>query len=140
MKILSAILLLAFSTSVFAADLPKTPSPEGAKVYFIGLKDGKTVKQELTVRFGLKGMGIAPAGIDLPGTGHHHLLIDVDKMPNLNMPLAASENIVHFGKGQTETVLNLSPGKHTLQLVFADKIHLPHDPPVMSEKITIHVK
>ena len=140
MKILSAILLLAFSTSVFAADLPKTPSTEGAKVYFIGLKDGKTVKQQLTVRFGLKGMGIAPAGIDLPGTGHHHLLIDVDKMPNLNMPLAASENIVHFGKGQTETVLKLSPGKHTLQLVFADKIHLPHDPPVMSEKITIHVK
>jgi len=85
-------------------------------------------------------MGIAPAGIDLPDTGHHHLLIDMDKLPDFNLPLAASENLVHFGKGQTETVLELSPGKHTLQLVFADKIHLPHNPPVMSEKITIHVK
>ena len=140
MKLLIAILLLAFSSNLFAADLPKTPSPKGAKVYFIGLKDGKTVKQKFTVRFGLKGMGIAPAGIDLPDTGHHHLLINVDKMPDFNMPLAASENIVHFGKGQTETVLELAPGKHTLQLVFADKIHLPHDPPVVSDKVTIHVK
>ena len=140
MKILSVILLLAFSSALFAADLPKSSSPKGAKVYFIGLKDGKTVKQKFTVRFGLKGMGIAPAGIDLPDTGHHHLLINVDEMPNLNMPLAASENIVHFGKGQTETVLELPPGKHTLQLVFADKIHLAHDPPVISDKITVHVK
>lgn len=140
MKILSAFLLLFFSSSLFAVDLPKTPSPDGAKVYIIGLKDGKTVKKNVTVRFGLKGMGIAPAGIDLPDTGHHHLLIDVDKLPDFNMPLVASENIVHFGKGQTETQLNLSPGKHTLQLVFADKIHLPHNPPVVSEKITVTVK
>lgn len=140
MKILSVILLLAFSSAVFAADLPKTASPKGAKVYFIGLKDGKTVKQKFVVRFGLKGMGIAPAGIDLPDTGHHHLLIDLDKLPDFNMPLAASENIVHFGKGQTETVLTLPPGKHTLQLVFADKIHLPHTPSVVSDKITIEVK
>lgn len=140
MKLLSIALLFALSTSVFAAELPKSPSPEGAKVYFIGLKDGKTVKQKFTVRFGLKGMGIAPAGIDLPDTGHHHLLINMEEMPDLNMPLPASENLVHFGKGQTETVLELPPGKHTLQLVLGDKIHLPHDPPVMSEKITIHVK
>lgn len=140
MKLLSTILLFAVSTSLFSADLPKTPSPEGAKVYFIGLKDGKTVKQNFTVRFGLKGMGIAPAGIDMPDTGHHHLLIDVDEMPDFNFPLPASENIVHFGKGQTETELSLSPGKHTLQLVLGDKIHLPHNPPVVSKKITITVK
>lgn len=140
MKILSAILILALSTSVFAADLPKTPSPKGAKVYFIGLKDGKTVKQKFTVRFGLKGMGIAPAGIDLPDTGHHHLLINMEELPDLDAPMPASENLVHFGKGQTETVLELPRGKHTLQLVLGDKVHMPHDPPVMSDKITIHVK
>ena len=140
MKLLSAFLILAFSTSLFAADLPKTPSPDGAKVYFIGLKDGKTVKQTFTVHFGLKGMGIAPAGIDLPDTGHHHLLIDTDKLPDFKLPLAASETVVHFGKGQTETQLTLSPGKHTLQLVFADKIHLPHNPAVVSQKITVNVK
>ncbi|MDA0346583.1 MAG: DUF4399 domain-containing protein [Verrucomicrobia bacterium] len=143
MKKINAILILSalfFATSLFSADLPKTPSAEGAKVYFIGLKDGKTVNKNFTVRFGLKGMGIAPAGVVLPDTGHHHLLIDTDELPDFNVPLGASEKLVHFGKGQTETQLKLSPGKHTLQLVFADYIHLPHNPPVVSEKITITVK
>ena len=140
MKVISALILLIVSTSLFAADLPRTPSVEGAEVYFIAPKDGKTVKQTFTVKFGLRGMGIAPAGIDVPGTGHHHLLIDHDELPDLSMPLAASDTLVHFGKGQTEASITLKPGKHTLQLVFADKIHLAHNPPVISKKITITVK
>ncbi len=143
MKIQNTLILLAgllVSSSLVAVDLPRTPSPEGAKVYFIWPKDGKTVNQEFTVKFGLSGMGIAPAGIDFPNTGHHHLLINVDEMPDFGLPLPATENIVHFGLGQTETTLTLPPGQHTLQLLFADKIHLPHDPVVISEKITITVK
>ena len=139
--ILSAIVLGGLLTSVAAADkLEKRKSPKGAKTYIAWPKDGKTVGKKFTVRFGLKGMGVAPAGIDIENTGHHHLLIDVDKMPNFNIPLAASDNIRHFGGGQTEVTLELSPGKHTLQLVLGDWIHLPHSPPVMSEKITITVK
>ncbi|MCB1123656.1 MAG: DUF4399 domain-containing protein [Verrucomicrobiae bacterium] len=140
MKTLTAFVLLLMAGSLMAADLPRTPSPAGAKVYIISPKDGKTVKKTFTVQFGLKGMGIAPAGVDMPDTGHHHLLIDVDDMPDFSVPLPASEHIVHFGKGQTETQLTLPPGKHTLQLVLGDKIHLPHNPPVVSEKITITVK
>lgn len=140
MKMLVASLLFFVPISLFAADLPKTPSPEGAKVYFISPKDGKTVSQTFTIRFGLKGMGIAPAGIDIPDTGHHHLVVDHDSLPDLDVPLGASETLIHFGLGQTETKLTLPPGKHTLQLVFADRIHLAHIPPVISEKITITVK
>lgn len=140
MKTLTAFVLLCLAGSLMAADLPRTPSPEDAKVYFISPKDGKTVKQTFTIRFGLKGMGVAPAGVDIPDTGHHHLLIDVNDMPDFSVPLPATENIVHFGKGQTETQLTLPPGKHTLQLVLGDKIHLPHNPPVVSQKITVTVK
>jgi len=132
--------LLVVPITLFAADLPKKPSPDGAEVYFISPKDGKTVSQTFTIRFGLKGMGIAPAGIDLPNTGHHHLVVDHDELPDLDVPLGASETLIHFGLGQTETELTLSPGKHTLQIVFADMIHLAHSPPVISKKITITVK
>ena len=139
--ILSLIALSIFSAPIFAAEaLPKSPSPKGARVYIISPRDGATVKSPVRVRFGLVGMGVAPAGIDLPDTGHHHLIIDLDKLPDLNMPLPASENVVHYGKGQTEAKIELSPGKHTLQLVLGDKIHLPHDPPVISKKITITVE
>ncbi|MEM9158067.1 MAG: DUF4399 domain-containing protein [Verrucomicrobiota bacterium] len=123
-----------------AVELPKTPSPEGAEVYFIWPKDGKTVGKTFTVRFGLKGMGVAPAGVDLPNTGHHHLIINMDELPNLNLPLPMNDNVRHFGGGQTEARITLEPGTHTLQLVFADKIHLAHSPAVISEKITITVK
>ena len=143
MKIQNTLIILAgllVSSSLIAVDLPRTPSPEGAKVYFIWPKDGKTVHQNFSVKFGLSGMGIAPAGIDFPNTGHHHLLINVDEMPDFGLPLPATENIVHYGLGQTETTLTLPPGQHTLQLLFADMIHLPHDPVVISEKITITVK
>jgi Domain of unknown function (DUF4399) len=124
-----------------AADaLDRTPSPPGAEVYIISPKDGAKVSSPVVVRFGLKGMGIAPAGIKFDNTGHHHLLIDTDPPADLSQPLPASDRIIHFGKGQTETTLtNLSPGKHTLQLLLGDYSHVPHDPPVMSKKITIIV-
>ena len=118
---------------------PKMASPKGAKVYIIFPKDGKTVKPKFLVRFGLKKMGVAPAGIKFPNTGHHHLIIDGEKF-DANLPLPMSENLKHFGAGQTETVLELKPGKHTLKLAFADHLHRLHEPPVISEEITITVK
>lgn len=122
------------------ADTPRTPAPEGAKVYFIAPQDGATVDKTFTVKFGLKGMGVAPAGSEAPATGHHHLLVDVAELPALDKPLPASDNVRHFGKGQTETEVSLPPGKHTLQLLVGDKNHVPFDPPVISEKITVNVK
>ena len=132
--------LLAIGTNpVFAADLARTPSPADARVYIISPKDGATVHGPVTVRFGLSGMGVAPAGTAADNTGHHHLIID-SPLPALDQPLPKDDTHLHFGKGQTETVLTLKPGKHTLQLVLADANHLPHDPPVVSDKITIRVK
>src|SRR5580704_18405108 len=106
----------------------RTPSPAGAEVYIISPKDGAKVHDPVRVQFGLKGMGIAPAGIKFENTGHHHLLIDSDPPANLGAPLPATDKLVHFGKGQTETSLTLTPGKHTLQLLLADLNHIPHDP------------
>jgi hypothetical protein len=123
----------------FAADLPRTASPAGARVYIISPKNGATVHGPVTVRFGLSGMGVAPAGTVAEDTGHHHLIIDAP-LPPLDQPLPKDDTHLHFGKGQTETVLTLKPGKHTLQLVLGDANHVPHDPPVVSEKITIWVK
>lgn len=121
-------------------EIPKSKSPEGAKAYIISPRDGEVVGQNFTVRFGLRGMGVAPAGVVKENTGHHHLLIDSSEMPNMNLPLPASDNLKHFGGGQTETVLSLAPGEHTLQLILGDYLHIPHDPPVVSEKITVTVK
>lgn len=121
------------------ADLPRSESPEGAEVYIVSPEDGAEVSSPVTVRFGLRGMGVAPAGVQSANTGHHHLLIDVDPLPPDNLPLPATEQVVHFGAGQTETQLELEPGQHTLQLVLGDALHIPHDPPVRSEKITITV-
>ena len=123
--------------------LSRHASPEGAKAYIIGLKDGATVKSPLVVKFGLKGMGIAPAGVDIPNTGHHHLLIDIKKPADMNAPIPSPDiqpGSLHFGGGQTETVLTLAPGEHTLRLVLGDMNHVPHDPPVMSKLITITVE
>jgi hypothetical protein len=117
----------------------RTPSPPGAEVYIISPKNGATVHNPVLVQFGLKGMGIAPAGVKFDNTGHHHLLIDTDAPADMGAPLPATDKIVHFGKGQTETTLTLSPGKHTLQLLLADMNHVPHQPPVISKKITITV-
>jgi len=122
-----------------AASMARTPSPAGAEVYIISPKNGAKVKSPVTVQFGLKGMGIAPAGVKFDNTGHHHLLIDTDAPKDMSAPLPATDHIKHFGKGQTETSLTLTPGKHTLQLLLADQNHVPHDPPVISKKITITV-
>ncbi|MDB5972361.1 MAG: hypothetical protein JWQ90_4811 [Hydrocarboniphaga sp.] len=116
-----------------------TAAPAGAKVYFPTLKDGDTVSSPVTVVFGLAAMGIAPAGTQVEGTGHHHLLIDGPTI-DYTMPLPMTDQIKHFGKGQTETTLTLTPGKHTLQLVFGDWKHQPFNPSIQSDKITITVK
>lgn len=137
-NLFAALLALLFLGP--AAALDRTASPAGAEVYIIGPKDGAVVKSPVKVQFGLKGMGIAPAGIAFENSGHHHLLIDTDPPADLSQPLPTSEQVVHFGKGQTETELKLAPGKHTLQLVLGDQLHVPHNPPVMSKKITIEVK
>ena len=120
--------------------LAREPSPAGAEVYIVSPKDGAKVTGPVTVVFGLKGMGIAPAGIKFDNTGHHHLLIDAEAPADQSLPLPANEHNVHFGKGQTETTVTLPPGKHTLQLVLADYLHTPHEPAVISKKITIVVE
>jgi hypothetical protein len=118
--------------------LPQAAAP-GARVYFIEPQNGAEVSSSVRVVFGLAAMGVAPAGINQAGTGHHHLLID-GPVIDYTKPLPANEQIVHFGGGQTETTIELKPGTHTLQLLLADWKHQPHNPPVQSEKITITVK
>ena len=120
--------------------LKRSERPEGAEVYIISPKDGDVVGKEVQVIFGLKGMGVAPAGINLPNTGHHHLLVDVEKLPKMSLPIPSDKNHMHFGKGQTETTLKLEPGKHTLQLLLGNYLHIPHAKEVLSKKITITVK
>ena len=109
------------------------------ELYFVSPQDGDQVNGEFTVSFGLRGMGVAPAGVDKANTGHHHLLINVDTLPPMDAPLPNTEKIRHFGGGQTETTLSLPAGEHTLQLVLGNYSHIPHNPPVMSEKITVTV-
>ncbi|MGV6394969.1 DUF4399 domain-containing protein [Pseudomonas caspiana] len=135
-----ASLLLGASLMVSAADLPRTASPAGAEVYIISPQNGETVQNPVKVQFGLRGMGVAPAGVDVPDTGHHHLLIDVKDQPDMNQPLPVTDNIRHFGKGQTETEISLPPGRHTLQLLMGDKSHIPLNPSVESRAITINVR
>ncbi|WP_417580813.1 DUF4399 domain-containing protein [Nitrincola sp.] len=110
------------------------------KLYIISPADGETLSNPVTVHFGLKGMGVAPAGADFPNTGHHHLLIDVDTLPAMDMPVPADEQHLHFGGGQTQVTLELEPGEHTLQLLLGDKMHVPHAEPMVSDKITIQVE
>jgi hypothetical protein len=133
------LLLLGLMLSFGAlAAMDRTPAPEGAKAYIITPQDGDRVPQTFVVRFGLSGMGVAPAGADLPNTGHHHLLVDMEGLPPLDQPIGA--DVLHFGGGQTETQLTLEPGEHTLQIILGDKNHVPHDPPILSEKITVTVE
>lgn len=138
--IIAALLCLSFSTNVFSVELPKSTSSEDAKVYIVSPTDGQTVPQTFTVVFGLSGMGVAPAGVDAKNTGHHHLLINTDELPDMNQPLPGTDKVKHFGGGQTQTELTLSPGIHTLQLLLGNYLHIPHDKPVLSEKITITVE
>jgi hypothetical protein len=138
---LAALLAIcAAALPALAADAPKrTPAPAGAGVYFITPKDGETISGPIAVRFGLRGMGVAPAGVANAATGHHHLIVDAP-LPPADLPIPADDHHRHFGGGQTETSVILPPGEHTLQLLFGDASHVPHDPPIASEKITITVR
>ncbi|HEX3912038.1 MAG TPA: DUF4399 domain-containing protein [Steroidobacteraceae bacterium] len=137
-RLVLALGICLVSALAVAAD--RMAAPAGAEVYFIAPQNGAKLHSPVTVKFGLKGMGIAPAGVKFDNTGHHHLLIDTGLSElKLEAPMPATDKIVHFGKGQTETTLRLSPGKHTLQLIFADYLHQSFDPPLHSKKITITV-
>ncbi|MGD8408469.1 MAG: DUF4399 domain-containing protein, partial [Thiohalophilus sp.] len=131
-KALIAIVVSTFLIGSFTL-AGTTPSPKGADVYIVSPADGEVVTSPFKVVFGLSGMGVAPAGVDKPNTGHHHLLIDAGNRPAADRPIPADEHHKHFGGGQTETTLSLSPGKHTLQLIMGDQNHIPHDPPVISQ-------
>jgi hypothetical protein len=142
-RLLLALALTGLTATAIAADapgLPVTPAPAGAAVYIISPTDGATVGRHVTVRFGLKGMGVAPAGVSKDGTGHHHLLVDVQQLPAAGQPIPNDAQHIHFGGGQTETTITLTPGTHTLQLELGDAHHVPFDPPLLSKRITIHVK
>ena len=130
---------MKLSCILFMALLSVSSAFADTELYFVSPEDGDKVSGEFTVSFGLRGMGVAPAGVEFANTGHHHLLIDVDTLPPMDLPLPKSEQLRHFGGGQTETSLNLSPGEHTLQLLLGNYSHIPHSPPVMSAKITITV-
>lgn len=138
----ASVLLLVFVGGIANGQTTQTggpsPSAPGAAVYFIDLKDGQTVPAKFTVHFGLKGMGVAPAGSDKENSGHHHLLIDTE-LPPLDQPIPSDFNHLHFGAGQTETEVTLTPGDHTLQLLLGDKNHVPNTVPLMSERIHVHV-
>jgi len=132
---------LVYSSSAFSQSTATggpTPSPPGAKVEFVDLKDGAVIGPKTTIHFGLHGMGVAPAGTKKANSGHHHLLIDTD-LPPLDQPIPNDENHLHFGGGQTEVELSLPPGPHTLQLLLGDADHIPHAPPVYSDKIHVTV-
>jgi hypothetical protein len=137
-------LLFALGVTLMAAlavAQERTAPGPNAEVYFITPRNGASVHDPVTVRFGLKGMGVAPAGVKFDNSGHHHLLVDTDLSDlKLDEPLPASDKVLHFGKGQTETTLTLTPGKHTLEIVFADYLHKSFDPPLHSKKITITVE
>jgi hypothetical protein len=142
-RILLALALTGLTGAAMAADtpaLPVTNAPSGVAVYIISPSDGATVGQDVTVRFGLKGMGVAPAGVAKEHTGHHHLLVDVKELPIAGQPIPKDDNHIHFGGGQTETTLKLKPGTHTLQLELGDANHIPFDPAVVSKRITVRVK
>lgn len=132
-------LIVLFAQAAFAEVAP-SPAPAGAELYFITPQNGDVVQGTFTVKFGLRGMGVAPAGVDQAHTGHHHLLINVDEPLDMTRPLPATDSIRHFGGGQTETEVTLPPGEHTLQLVLGNYLHIPHDPPVVSDTITITVE
>ena len=130
---------VSISTPVLSSGYQKVVAPAGTTLYIANLRNGMMVNSPVKVVFGLSGMGVAPAGMEKAGTGHHHLLINVNAW-DANAPLPATDNIRHFGGGQTETSVELKPGQHTLQLVLGDQNHIPHHPVVMSERITITVR
>jgi hypothetical protein len=136
--------LVLLSANAWAADAasgpPRQKAPKGAKVMIVEPKNGATVSQDVTVKFGASGIKVVPSTDTTPGTGHHHLLIDVAELPPGNAPIPNDATHKHYGKGQTEDTVRLTPGDHTLQLDFGDAAHMQFDPPLVSKKITIHVK
>ena len=134
------VLILLCSLPLIAGELPRSASPEDAAVYFIEPQDGDVISgPQVKVVFGLTGMGVAPAGIEKANTGHHHLLINIEQLP-LDQPIPSDGNHLHFGGGQTETMVELAPGTHSMQLIFADHLHIPHNPPIVSDIITVTVE
>lgn len=131
MKALLILTSLLFVLPTGAAEAP-------ASVYIISPSNDESVQSPFMVRFGLRGLGVAPAGVEREGTGHHHLLVNFDTLPDTDKPLGA--DVKHFGGGQTEVLLDLAPGKHSLQLIMGDHLHIPLDPLVVSKKIVIEVK
>jgi hypothetical protein len=139
MKNFSKALLLALMPLAFQTQaLEPSASPDGAKAYIISPLDGAVVDRTFTVKFGLKGMGVSPAGVEKANTGHHHLLVDGKQLPSFDAPMG--KEVMHFGGGQTEKTLELSPGTHTLQLILGNHLHMVHKPPVVSDVVTITVK
>lgn len=141
------IVLAAALMAAFPAFAGETPAPERATVYFVNLEDGATVSSPVTVVFGLSGMGVAPAGVEQERTGHHHLFVNRPPLgegpfgaEELDLAIPADDNHRHFGGGQTEVTVDLPAGSHTLQLVLGDHNHVPHNPPVVSEVISITVE
>lgn len=138
-RLISPLLIALLSVSTAQASaIKQSTSPSTANLYIISPQDGDTVKSTFTVTFGLQGMGVAPAGVERKHTGHHHLLVDKDTLPAFNQPMGGE--VIHFGNGQTQTTLTLPKGKHTLQLILGDHHHVPHQPAVISQKITITVE
>ncbi|MBR0795162.1 DUF4399 domain-containing protein [Bradyrhizobium jicamae] len=140
MKGLFPLLLAAVVLSASPACAQGKPAPKDAVLYFVWPRNGAIVKGAFWCRFGLRNMGVTHAGDDYPNSGHHHLFVDVSEPLNPNEPIPSDKSHLHFGAGQTETQLDLPPGKHTLQLVLGDAKHYPFNPPVVSEKITIRVR
>ncbi|CAI8789076.1 MULTISPECIES: DUF4399 domain-containing protein [Pseudomonas] len=134
----AALAGLLMGVSVLAS--AATPAPKGAEVSIVSPKDGATVPQTVVVKFAVENVALAPAGDTTKNTGHHHLLIDVDELPAAGAPIPKDANHMHFGNAQTQAEVTLTPGKHTLQLELGDSNHMPFDPPIVSEKITVNVK
>lgn len=139
-RMLPALLLAACVATTAQAELPRTPSPADASVAIVSPQDGDVVASPVKVVFLINGMTLAPAGDARPDSGHHHLLIDAPVPTDLDKPLPADGQHLHFGKAQTETEVTLAPGQHTLQLILGDANHIPHEPPVISKQITITVR
>lgn len=141
MRHLTIIAVLAAALFLPGSSLAgPTAAPPNAAVYFIWPSDGTVISGgKFWVRMGLRNMGVAPKGSDVPNTGHHHLLIDTD-LPNMDEPIPNDRNHLHFGAGETEARVELPPGKHTLQLLMGDKDHIPHNPPIQSKRITVTVR
>ena len=139
MKHAFAALLVTMLAATPAISQELSPSPDGARVYIVSPNNGETISGPVTVLFGLEGMGVAPAGVEQEGTGHHHLLINAD-LPNLSEGIPSDDSYRHFGGGQTQATLELAPGTYRLRLLLGDHNHIPHDPPIYSEEIAVTVE